>query len=268
LDQAVECGFRTARCFVERALVRKEIGDRAGALKDIWDAVALENIGSAIVLKLVSVIRRTDKTLFQQISNSPAFKSLNSTDRVEVAEELDRSRAELSLGADLLEPVVENKSLNSELLYSARTSLLLCLIGLGRLERAVSLVQSAFPILDDLPIEFAFNFAMAEWGVLKHPNPESFARVIRLDHNRQSPARLGDPNYLQCLAVANWAIGDVTAAGQRVASAAQRIRELGRASLSCWRYLNVPVKEFLSDCQAIRRLIDGEDIVPEFFGPD
>ena len=57
-----------------------------------------------------------------------------------------------------------------------------------------------------MDIQVAFNYGMAIWAKTGRVAPEPFARVVELDQQDTSPK--DDPNYLQCMAVSCWAVGE------------------------------------------------------------
>ena len=85
--------------------------------------------------------------------------------------------------------------------------------------------------------------------------PTPFARVVEL---HSSNAESDDANYQQCMAVANWAVGD-EAMGLESVEHARRALEAERGTeFSCWRYCRVPVKEFQRDLDEIAALLRGD----------
>ena len=91
-----------------------------------------------------------------------------------------------------------------------------------------------------------------------------FKRVVDADDQVHRPLR--SPNYAQCLAIANWAVGLLDRARDNVGLARQLIIPRRGSEFSAWRYLTVSTSIFLDDLKEIGRLIEGEDVRPEVFG--
>ena len=72
---------------------------------------------------------------------------------------------------------------------------------------------------------------------------------------------LGGANALQSVAVARWFSGLADDASRTLAEAEVAA---GRHEISCWSYTRVPRRVFLGHCAEIRRLFDGERIMPVF----
>ena len=75
-------------------------------------------------------------------------------------------------------------------------------------------------------------------------------------------------NFLQCLAVVEWAMNNREQARQRLEQAKTIIADRGFPSFSCWRYLTVMPSEFLKDCTKLGELIEGKNVRPVMFDAD
>lgn len=118
--------------------------------------------------------------------------------------------------------------------------------------------------VEQMDITDAFNYGMAVWAASGSVRTAPFERVVRLD--AVSEGREKDANYLQCLALANWALGDRDSA----VTLALRAREAGRSSrlaFSCWQYRYVRGSAFEEDTDEILAMVQGdENRVPAFMG--
>ena len=73
------------------------------------------------------------------------------------------------------------------------------------------------------------------------------------------------PNYLQCMAVAHWACGDVETALGFIRKAQAIMNKIRRPVFSCWRYCRVGAKAFIDDLDEIVELINGDTSrIPRF----
>jgi hypothetical protein len=105
---------------------------------------------------------------------------------------------------------------------------------------------------------------MAEWAATSNVPRDLFDTVVQLD--RVTPR--DDANYHQCLAIANWAIGDLAAAERRVQQAETLARsqpaDRGTLIFSAWSYLRVERAVFIDDLAELKELIQGSTIRPRF----
>ena len=110
----------------------------------------------------------------------------------------------------------------------------------------------------------AFNYGMAIWGRDGTMDREPFERVVEIDRGKVDMEKTA--NLHQCLAIAYWAMGEVDIALGHVSQARQLLTALRRRSeFSCWRYLQVGIRQFESDLDEIRAMIgNGEQRVPRF----
>ena len=95
---------------------------------------------------------------------------------------------------------------------------------------------------------------MALWGYTGHIVRDPFERVVELE--RVEPKRNPDPNYLQCMSIAYFAVGKPERARDSLEGARQEINR-GHSAFSCWRYLYVLKRQFVEDIGEILELIDG-----------
>ena len=110
--------------------------------------------------------------------------------------------------------------------------------------------------LDELDIVNAFNYGMAIWGMDGTIKIDAFLRVVDLDGPEIQKKNL---NYLQCMAIAYWAIGSRSKALDYIDRAQEAMSDLhGRAEFSCWRYLQIGADRFKVDLDDIRNLIEND----------
>ena len=105
-----------------------------------------------------------------------------------------------------------------------------------------------------------FNYAMAEWGETGVPPKDLFARVIELGEGKKG----GNANFLQCMAIAQYVVGNEVGARSFVRAAGSEIRLNPRRTFSAWRYLETTANQFRTDLDAIDSLIKGNDVLPAF----
>ena len=179
-----------------------------------------------------------------------------------IAEQLNTSRAEAELVIAMLQPMLADTRWPTEVVSQARQSLVLSFIAVGRFSDAIEAIFGEDPDVSTMRINHAFNYGMALWGKIGQVMREPFKRVLECD--RIEPKERPTPNYLQCMAVAHWAVGEKHLAQELAKSASREIRSRGQ-EVSCWRYLRVPKSEFERDVDELLRLIGGdENVKPRF----
>lgn len=136
-------------------------------------------------------------------------------------------------------------------------------MGLGQCEKARELLGAGEDCVGGLERVRTFNYGMAVWGANGTVEVEPFDRVVEME--RTDPVEEVGPNYLQCMAIAYWAVGDEANAKEAVRRSGEA---LGRSAFSCWRYLRVSADDFHVDLEEIGRLIGGDArTMPRFARP-
>ena len=248
-DRAIQLGYRQPDVYLQRARVRARNDDRSGASEDALRVLQTDGIPPPLIWRAVSLIEPDES---EAAAASPAVSSLGVRERVALAERLS-GRKQISVAVGILEPIVDDSTLAEEDRASARATLATRLIANGSCGRAAELLRPGDGRLEELGIRDAFNYGMAVWGATREAVDAPFVRVVELDKSQSDTERSG-PNYWQCMAVANWAVGDREAARQFET----RARQAGRGSVfSCWRYFDVSANEFREDLDDIRALVEG-----------
>lgn len=260
-DKAIELGnYSRPDVFLARAELRRtEFDDRSGASSDALDALNLRGATAPEVYRAVHLLLPKH---WDQVPELPALLSLSPSERVWVASRHARSSQEADAKATLLEQLLADAQLPPTVVTDARHALVLALLALGHCSQAVDTIRAEQPDLHAMPIHFAFNYSMALWGHQEELEKGTFAHVLELD--RSGAEAHPNANYLQCVALAHWAVGDFAEA-RTTALAAKRSARAERAALSCWRYLTVPASTFADDVDQMLAMIDGDpSIKPRF----
>jgi len=261
VQRSIDCEYSSPESFLAQAEIYQKKNDNEEALSVIRQVFSFklnpEQIGRA-----VDILRRISPNELLKFVDTTAFKSLSANECSWLSEELNWCKPGLQVIEILLSRHLKNDSISKRIYESIKEQLILCLIGLSKFGEAINLFGSSRLNPSELDgIEDAFNYGMAEWGLNKIPPKDMFERVVQLAQKKHEPCA----NYYQCLAIANWAIGDNENANQHLSKAMNLISEDPDATFSCWRYLNVTPSEFKDDCNSIKKLINGVEIVPLFF---
>ena len=282
LDKASRVGRLTLREFLNLARGRQLIGDQEGALQALrscFDGSA-EPSGEtprALVLEALDLLQSLGaEDVGGMVANSPVIAGATPSTRAAVAFRLDRSVSQYRAAIAILEELIASDDAvararddwNRDLTFAREGPdrdwyLAYARMAIGEVESAAAFFADAMAdSTRPVSVETAFNAAMADWATQGVPSQDSFRRVLeRIDADAYKAWMRRDANALQSFAVASWFGGRADDAGRSLAEAEEAV---GRHEISCWSYMRVPSKTFLEHCAEIRRLFDGEDVVPVF----
>jgi hypothetical protein len=209
-----------------------------------------------VLERLWSVVLAKDPEFLPELLQALNSRKLQPTEKLYAANALCVRRDVLPIIEEfLLRPLAIT---DDNFQDSARSELALCLIGQRRYAEAQAVIKQNAPTPSGLGIQDSFNYAIAEWGSTKTIPRDLFLQVIELDAATSASGTLG-ANYLQCLAIANWAAGrfdEARECSKKSRDAALQYRERNREpTFSAWRYLSVTHQEFLSDLDALDKMM-------------
>ncbi len=264
VNQAIDVGFNQPDAYLKRSRIRADHGDQAGACEDAWRVLNSDQVAPPMVREAVSRLALLDACLPSKIAESTAVTSLELDDKRWLAQTFNRTRDDVEVAVAIWEKILCTSDLSPDLRDNAKHHLGLSYMGLGRCSDAARIFRSEGQSIEELSIPYAFNYGMAMWCVRKAVETETFQRVVDLDRSDSHKDKI--PNYLQCMAIAYWAVGDNGAAIEYLERAQRAVSGYrGRSEFSCWRYLQVSAKSFEADLDDIRALIDGGcSRMPEF----
>ena len=256
LHRAVQLKRGDPRALLPHARVLNRLGEQDAAADNARRALQ----ESALHPRLVrEAIRLVQLGADEEITSFPAVASLEADTRVWLASQLERV-GQASHSVAVLRQV-SREDVDARTQRLATGELALVLIGTGGSQEARQLLAAQDP-LEEMSIENAFNYGMSVWGCTGKVPREPFEQVVK--HNESEPRDAPSANYLQCMAVAYWVVGDI-----KLALDFARRAKLGAASMlpifSSWRYRTVSADDFLRDTDDIVRLIEGDKtVVPPF----
>lgn len=261
-NRAIEVGYVEPEVWLRRGRAKRFGGDEAGGSKDALralqtDGLPLHHIRQAMLLTT------SDDT--DDMVKSPAVNSLGVHERVRFAEStLVASSEKVNAAVPILISVLDDEKLSDKDRTDAIKALGLLYISSGRFSAAADILWGSRKTIEDLDLADTFNYGMAMWGMKGSVDPSAFTRVVELDRADAEAGRKRDANYLQCMAVAYWAVGEVGAA-KDFAQQARATVDNRRPVFSCWRYRRVSSKLFRDDVDRIISLINGDAAqVPSF----
>lgn len=230
------------------ARLNHKLGNKESAIDNLHSLLASESAELPALLEAMSYIDILDSKLLNILPESPAFHSLNTSERMLVAQRLDQSPEKLSIQERILNSLHgddEEKSL-------IENQLAITKIGLGKFQEAKNILKK---YTDKISPEITahFNFAMATWGFEGRPSRELFGTVVQI-HESQS-RRDRSPNYSMCLGVAYGALGHVAESIEYLSNARELMLVRPKQEFSCWTYTKVPSAEFQQQLRAIEAVV-------------
>ena len=263
--RAIDTGYREPDVYLKRAFIRRsEQADADGASQDAMEALSSDHISPGQVRRAMSMLTPQHLT---RVAESPAVAALPPSEQVWIVSDLPRSESEAETASTILRRVLDAGHLSPDEQTDARRSMSLAAIALKRFSEALEVIRSEASEVSRMNIDFAFNYGMALWGEKGELVLEPFQHVVEME--RSEPREDPWPNYLQCMAVSHWAVGDSATAQNFAAKAKQVMATWRRKEFSCWRYLRVDTSQFEEDTNEILKLIGGdESMTPDFMNPD
>ena len=252
LDRAIELGYREAAAYLERAAIRANAGDVEGALADARAALEQSGVPPHLVMRAVRMVRELEG---DKVTELPAVTGLDVPELMMLASNLNRV-GDVEQSDAILRRIASDGEQSDERREGARSNLALNCIGSGRYREAMETITSGGRGVEEMGIGEAFNYGMAAWADSGIIETRPFERVVSLDADGEG--REKGANYLQCLAVANWATGDREGA-LRFANQARDIGRVSRLVFSCWQYKYVSGSEFAKDTDEILALVGGDE---------
>ena len=264
LNQAIDTGYDKPEAYLKRSKFREQNSDHDGASEDAWHVLKFQQIPPTMVKEAISRLMYLETYDLDKVVISPAILSLDTDDKLWIADPVHSSLNDVLLTISLLEPILDVSELSEIDRYYTKHCLGLSYMASGRCSEAAGMFLSEGEDITDLDIANTFNYSMAIWGATGMINTEIFQRAVELD--RSDPSEDESLNYLQCMAIAYWAAGDDNAALDYVEQAQKLINDFrGATEFSCWCYLQVDKKSFSKDLDEIRTLIKKPDsVVPKF----
>ncbi len=269
MDKASRIGQLTLPQLYSLARSRHLTGDLDGALqalKSFFNGPAEPNgeIPRALVLAALDLLQSLGgEGVGGIVEGSPVIADAPPSTRAAVARRLDRSVSQYRAAIAILEELTAADDAAARERDDWNWHLAFARMAVGEIGRAAAFYEHV--VADPshpTTVATAFNAAMADWATTGVPSGDCFRRVLdSIDADADKAWTLGGANALQSVAVANW-FGGRDDDASRTLTVAEELAD--HHEISCWSYTRVPRKTFLGHCAEIRRLFDGEDIIPVF----
>jgi MinD-like ATPase involved in chromosome partitioning or flagellar assembly len=263
LDEAAKAGNPSAQIFARRAQLNIGQGNTDLAVADALRALKLPDLAGIDLVSSVRVLAGFDGRSLAQVDEYVAVQRQDARIRYRICQELMTSVDGLSVAERMLRRLESEPSENTSFLREVKTQLCLCLISQERYQEAMNIVADRRPLATDISdITEAFNYAMAEWGQTGVPPKDLFNRVVELGAGGERATA----NYLQCMAIAYFVVGNDVEARNYLRAARNEIRLNPRRVFSAWQYLETAANQFRADLDAIDSFINKNNVSPAFMG--
>jgi tetratricopeptide (TPR) repeat protein len=258
LDEASNAGLVDADLLLSRAEMNNSLGNRLAAVSDLKKLLDLSEVPIWELTGAVKLLADLDPREAETATTSRAVGALEPDDQIVLTGALMSSAKTMSIAEAVGKLLMSREPLGSKRAESARNLIALSLIAQRRFSEAKETLLNSRSSQRELPLEEAFNYAMADWGETGSPAEELFQQVL----DRRQEGSRADANFRQCLALAHWAVGDKDQALQQLAGARKLITTRSGENFSAWRYLAVPPADFSEDLDSLERMINGEKLRP------
>lgn len=254
-DRVLEIDETDTTSLVGRAEIYIGIDRIDSALIDLANFFALSRSNGPNFVFATRLLVSANTGNLSKMLSSPSLSQLNYHAVREVMNVLLRRYDTVEDGITLLEQWSSGDSTHKRRRRISH-ELSLCLIAANRFEEAIEEIAKSDEPQD---IYSLFNRAMAEWGVKLAPPVELLRKFLEC-----LPDDIRGPNFLQCLAIANWALGESNEAIACLEKARVKLNSAPISTFSAWSYLYLPPKLFTEDLEAMRLAFQGEGISPRF----
>ena len=257
--RAIDRGFSDTEVYLRKARALKYNGQPDAASMEALQALQADGLSLRLIRQALRLVMPSE---FENAANAPVIASLATSERVELAHDVFFERSSMQEAAWLiLKPVMEDESINAQE-SGVRNSLALIYIATGRFDLAANLLS--YSGHEEISTQTAFNYAIALWGAQGNADRDAFLRVVEMHEGNGAPERRGHPKYLQCIALAYWAVEEPAKAIEHAKQAEEAVRSPGPV-FSCWRYRNIAGTNFKKDIKEMIDLFKGNTfLAPPF----
>ena len=240
-----------------KAMISDRLGQNEQAVENALIAVEQQNLEGSALNQIIRVLAANKSETLKDIISWPAVKGLRAPRLLLLVRSLSLERNLLPEAERLICFSVDKTNQNSPQYTLIMNELILNLIGQRRFTEAIKICHE---ILEREPNQSAsFNLAVATWGETAQVPVEKFQTALDFD---QEITNGNSPNYLQCMSLANWAVGDLENAEQLLARARESVTSYIGIPFSCWSYLYRRPVIFRHDLDQQDAMISGQISYP------
>ena len=238
LTQSIDAGNDNADVHLHRAYISSSLGNSTETKDDArWVLSQVQGVQLPAVLAALHLLLRYKGVDASEAVRFPAIRALNVDDRLFLSHSIYDAKTYPAIAQLLLRTSSTakrlSKSVRDDVLYELANSSM----AIGDLDEAARLLEERNPS-QDFDARDAFNLGMARYWQGDHATGRKLMSVVV----EQLAQKQGDDstslNQMQCLAFANWVIGEVPTAKKLLTRIKGRAAFQPRPTFSCWRYMN------------------------------
>lgn len=241
-----------------KAIISDRLGQNDQAIENALIAVQQLNLEGGALNQIIRVLAANKSETLKNIISWPAIKGLRAPRLLLLVRSLSLERNLLPEAERLICFSVEKTDQNSPQYTLIMNELILNLIGQGKFAEAKKICHEL--LKQELNQSVSFNLAVATWGETAKVPVESFQTVLDFFPEISNG---NSPNYLQCMSLANWAVGELESAEQLLARARESMTSYIGIPFSCWSYLYRRPAMFRRDLDQQEAMISGQNSYPE-----
>jgi tetratricopeptide (TPR) repeat protein len=235
--------------------------DNDGALQSIRSLLQCKDASYFEINHAALALVRLSPSELISIAESPALISMEDDDQVQIATRLSSMKGGFEVSEKIIGRIREVTKDSNENVRVGTYTMSLGLIGGQRYDEAIEENLRALE-KDIAPSEIigcTFNLAMAKWAQEGTPDKILFQKVVDMEDDKRR-----DLNYIQCLAIVHFIVGDIDKAKSLLIKA-KRIANSGPVrAFSAWSYTEVNQSTFKEHLLEMQEMIEGENIRPRF----
>ena len=241
-----------------KAVTLDRLGQNEQAVENALIAVQQQNLGGGALNRIVRLLAVNKSETLRDIISWPAIIGLPVQQLTLLVRSLSFERKLLPVAEQLIRSSAENTDQSTQKYTNLMKGLILNLIGQRRFAEAVRICQEI--IEHESSQSVSFNLAVATWGETAQVPVDNFQAVLDFDPEISND---NSPNYLQCMSLANWAIGKLESAKQLLVNARESMTPYIGVPFSCWSFLYRRPTTFRHDLDLQEAMFSGQNIYPE-----
>lgn len=240
-----------------KAVTSDRLGQNEQAVENALIAVQQQNLGGGALNQIIRVLAANNSETLKDIVSWPAVTGLLAPRLLLLVRSLSLERNLLPEAERLIRFSMENTDQSSPQYTLIMNELILNFIGQGRFAEAMKICHEILEPESNQSV--SFNLAVATWGETAQVPVGIFQTVLDFDPEITNG---NSPNYLQCMSLANWAVGKLESAEQLLARTRNSMTSYIGIPFSCWSFLYRRPAMFRRDLDQQEAMFSGRNINP------
>lgn len=251
LDRALGLDSENSDLLFRKAMLSERLGQSGQAVEDALTVVQQPYLDSSELNKIVRLLATNKPEDLKEIHTWPAVKNLDEYELLLLTRSLSFERGLLPPAELLIRSTIARLDESSLL----ETELAVNLVGQKRFTEAIHICNKQLEKnASDEPS--LFNLAIATWGETLQLPVDIFESLLDLGMTRSNYSA----NYLQCMSLANWAVGKRKEAEELLEESRHKATAV---EFSCWSYLYRTPPIFLQELEQQKEMFFDKKILPE-----